>query len=72
MNIFLAAIACGGTSHTKSHSHSKFFNLDDSLSPLSPLIIVVFVSTMEARVSVCRHPRDAKRVSITGAGHLRE
>ena len=62
MNIFLAAIACGCTSHTKSHSYSKFFNFDDSLSSLSsPLITVVFVSTVEARVSMCRHPRDAKK-----------
>ena len=66
MNIFLATIACGCTSHSKSHSHSKSksFNLDDSLSPsLSPLITVVFVSTVEAHVSMRRHPRDAKKVS---------
>ena len=62
MNIFLATIACGCTSHSKSHSHSKSFNLDDSLSPsLSPLITVVFVSTVEAHVSMRRHPRDAKK-----------
>ena len=71
MNIFLAAIVCGCISHTTSHSHSKSFNLDDSLSSsLSPLITVVFVSTVEARVSMRRHPWDAKKVSITEAGHL--
>ena len=73
MNIFLATIAYGSISHIKSHSHSKSYNLDDSLSSsLSPLITVVFVSTVEARVSMHKHPRDAKKVSITGAGHLRE
>ena len=73
MNIFLATIACGCTSHSKSHSHSKSFSLDDSLSSsLSPLITIVFVSTVEAHVSMCRHPRDAKKVSITGACHLQE
>ena len=73
MNIFLAAIVCGCVSHTMSHCHSKSFNLDDSLSSsLSPLITIVFVSTVEAHVSMRRHPRDAKKVSITGACLLQE
>ena len=75
MNIFLAAIACGNVQVIQSHTliQSLLALHDDSLSSsLSPLITVVFVSTVEAHVSMHRHPRDAKKVSITGACHLQE